>query len=93
MLPSLDLSQMASIAGTVGGMLSVGAFLPQAWRIYRRRSAADVSLLMYLSIIAGCALWMFYAYVRDSMELFFTNLVIAVIAAAIAVLKLRFGGR
>lgn len=93
MVPSLDIGQIASIAGTVAGMLSVGAFLPQAWRIYQRRSAADVSLLMYLSIIVGCVMWMFYAYVRDSMELFFTNLVIAVIAGGIVALKLRYGGR
>ena len=84
---------MASIAGTVGGMLSVGAFLPQAWRIYRRRSAADVSLAMYLSIVVACALWMFYAYVRGSVELFVTNLVIAVIAVVITILKVRYGGR
>jgi MtN3 and saliva related transmembrane protein len=93
MASSLDLGQLASIAGTVGGMLSVGAFLPQAWRIWRRRSAADVSLLMYLSIILGCMLWMFYAHVRGSTELFVTNLVIFVIASLITALKLRFDGR
>ena len=93
MVPSLDIGQMASIAGTVGGILSVGAFLPQAWRIYRRRSAADVSLAMYLSIIVACVLWMFYAYVRGSTELFVTNLVIAAIAIVIVMLKLRYGSR
>lgn len=93
MVSPLDIGQMASIAGTVGGMLSVGAFLPQAWRIYRRRSAADVSLAMYLSIVVACALWMFYAYVRGSVELFVTNLVIAVIAVVITILKVRYGGR
>ena len=91
MLDALDLGQIASIAGTVAGTLSVGAFLPQAWRIWRRRSAADVSLLMYLSIIVGCVLWMFYAWVRGQTELFVTNLVIAGIAFLIAALKLRFG--
>jgi MtN3 and saliva related transmembrane protein len=93
MVPFLDIGQMASIAGTVGGMLSVGAFLPQAWRIYRRRSAADVSLAMYLSIIVACALWMFYAYIRGSVELFVTNLVISAIAIVIVMLKVRYGGR
>jgi MtN3 and saliva related transmembrane protein len=91
MLSSLDLGQIASLAGAVAGTLSVGAFLPQAWRIWRRRSAADVSLLMYLSIILGCLLWMFYAWVRGQTELFVTNLVIAGIALVIAALKLRYG--
>jgi len=93
MVDSPEIAYLATLAGRVGGMLSVGAFLPQAWRIYRRRSAADVSLAMYLSIIVACALWMFYAHVRGSVELFVTNLVICAIAIVIVMLKLRYGGR
>lgn len=88
-----DLEYLAAIAGSVGGMLSVGAFLPQAWRIFRRRSAVDVSLTMYLVIIAASVLWMFYAYAHGSIELFLTNLVIGVIAVVIATLRIRYGGR
>ena len=93
MVESPELGYLAAIAGTVGGILSVGAFLPQAWRILRRRSAIDVSLTMYLTIIAASWLWMFYAYVHGSMELFFTNLVIGVIAIVIAILRLRYSGQ
>lgn len=56
MVDSPEIGYLATLAGSVGGMLSVGAFLPQASRIYRGRSAADVSLAMYLSIIVACAL-------------------------------------
>jgi MtN3 and saliva related transmembrane protein len=93
MTGSPELGQLAMLAGTLGGILSVGAFVPQAWRIVRRRSAADVSLAMYLAIIVGALLWMFYAYVHESMELFFTNLIIAVIAIVIAILRIRYGDR
>jgi MtN3 and saliva related transmembrane protein len=88
-----DLEYFAMLAGTVGGMLSVGAFLPQAWRIIGRRSAADVSLSMYLAMIAASLMWMFYAYVRGTVELFLTNLVIGVVAFVIAVLRIRYGGQ
>ena len=86
-----DLRSVAAIAGSVAGTLSVGAFLPQAYRILQRRSAADVSLSMYLTIIAGCVLWIFYAWVHDSMQLLVTNVVIAAIAFGIVLLRLRFG--
>jgi MtN3 and saliva related transmembrane protein len=82
---------LAAVAGTIGGVISVGAFLPQAYRILQRRSAADVSLLMYVGIVASCVLWMFYAYVHGVMELFWTNLVIGVVALFIAALRLRYG--
>ena len=89
----LDIQSLAAIAGTVGGMLSVGAFLPQAYRILQRRSAVDVSLAMYVMIVVGCALWMFHAYALGSVQLFVANLVIAVIAVGIVILRLRYGKR
>lgn len=83
--------ELAAIAGTIAGFLSVGAFLPQAYRILQRRSASDVSLSMYVTIILGNVLWIFYAYVHGSTELLITNLVIALIAMFIAALRLRYG--
>ena len=86
----MDVSELAAVAGTIGGILSVGAFLPQAYRILQRRSAADVSLAMYLAIIASCGLWMFYAYVHDATALLYTNAIIAGIATFIAALRVRY---
>lgn len=86
------MESLAVLAGTVAGFLSVIAFVPQAWRIVRRKSAADVSLAMYVTLIAASALWMYYAWTLGSMPLFFTNLVIGVIAVLIALLKIRHGG-
>lgn len=88
-----EFGSLATIAGTVGGLLSVGAFLPQAYRILQRRSAVDVSLTMYVAIMVACVLWMFYAYVHGSMELFVTNLAIFVIAIVITFLRIRYGAR
>ena len=50
------MENLATIVGAVAGVLSVAAFVPQAWRIFRRRSAGDVSLAMYLTLIAAAAL-------------------------------------
>jgi len=87
------MENLATVVGAVAGVLSVAAFVPQAWRIFSRRSAGDVSLAMYLTLIAASLLWMCYAWVLGSMPLFFTNLVIGVIAVLISLLKVRHGGR
>jgi len=86
------MDSLGTLAGTIAGVLSVVAFLPQAWRIFRRKSAADVSLAMYLTLVAASLLWMVYAWTLGSMPLLFTNLVIGVIALLIALLKIRHGG-
>jgi MtN3 and saliva related transmembrane protein len=88
-----ELAKLATLAATVGGMLSVGALLPQAWRILKRRSAVDISLAMYLTILVACALWIFYAWVNGATEVLVTNVAIAVIALFIIALKLRYGSR
>ena len=85
------IQSLAAVAGTIGGILSVGAFLPQAYRIIQRRSAIDVSLTMYVTIVFACVLWMFYAYVHGALELLLTNLVIALIAGVIVMLRIRYG--
>jgi len=86
------MENLATLAGTVAGVLSVAAFVPQAWRIFRRKSASDVSLAMYVTLTVASLLWMFYAWAFGSMPLFFTNLVIGAIAVLIALLKVRHGG-
>lgn len=82
---------LATLAGAVAGALSVAAFVPQVWRIVQRRSAADVSLAMYITLVAASLLWMVYAWVFGSLPLFLTNLVIGVLATLIAALKIRHG--
>ena len=84
------IAQAAAIAGTIAGLLSTGAFLPQAWRILQRRSADDVSLAMYLAVIAASLLWIFYAWANGSTALLVTNVFIGLIACLIAALKIRY---
>jgi len=86
------MENLATVVGAVAGVLSVAAFMPQAWRIFRRKSAGDVSLAMYVTLTVASLLWMFYAWVLGSMPLFFTNLVIGAIAVLISLLKIRHGG-
>ena len=57
-----------TLIGTVAGCLSTAAFVPQAWQIWKTRSARDVSLAMYAVLIAGVALWIVYGLRRDALR-------------------------
>src|SRR5258708_19153041 len=48
------------LIGSVAGTLSTIAFIPQVWRIWKTRSARDLSLPMYLIFTSGVALWFVY---------------------------------
>ncbi len=80
-----------TLIGTVAGCLSTAAFVPQAWQIWKTRSARDVSWAMYAVLIAGVALWIVYGLRRGALPLVLTNGVILLVALLILAMKRKFG--
>lgn len=72
MLPA---SILLEALGFVAAILTTLSFLPQALRIRRQRSAADVSLTMYLMMATGQALWLAYGFIIASPSLVAANVV------------------
>ena len=86
MLPATFLLE---VLGFVAAILTTLSFLPQALRIRRQRSAADVSLAMYLMMAAGQALWLVYGFVIASPSLVAANVVSISLVAWVLVMKFR----
>lgn len=72
MLPT---SALLEGLGFIAAILTTFSFLPQALRIHRQRSAADVSLAMYLMMLVGQALWLVYGIAIMSPSLVAANVV------------------
>ncbi|MCW5729290.1 MAG: SemiSWEET family sugar transporter [Alphaproteobacteria bacterium] len=77
--------------GLAAASLTTIAFLPQALKVWRSRSAADISLAMFLLFLTGVGLWMAYGLLIGSLPVFLGNLVTFLFAMAILVAKLKFG--
>lgn len=80
-----------TLIGAIAGCLSTAAFVPQAWQIWKTKSARDVSWAMYAVLIAGVALWIVYGLRRGALPLVLTNGVILAVALVILAMKRRFG--
>lgn len=76
--------------GYAAGFLTTVAFIPQAWRIWRTRSAADVSLPTFIAFTTGVALWIGYGFLMKEPPMILWNSVTLVFAAAILVMKVKF---
>ena len=83
--------ETTSLVGFAAGFLTTAAFIPQAVKIWRSKSAADVSLAAFLAFTAGVGLWLAYGILRQEPPIIVWNGVTLVIAAAILAMKLRFG--
>jgi MtN3 and saliva related transmembrane protein len=77
--------------GTLAGLLTTIAFIPQVWRVWKTRSARDISLPMYVIFTAGVALWFAYGLMTGALPLIVANGVTLLLAGAVLAMKLRFG--
>lgn len=76
--------------GIIAGVLTTIAFLPQVFRAWRTRSTSDVSLTMFLVLVAGICMWLVYGFLIKDIVLIVANAITLVLASAILVAKLRF---
>jgi len=75
--------------GLIAACLTTSSFLPQALRIWRTRSARDVSLAMYVMMTAGNALWLIYGALIGSISMVFANATCLLMVVSVLALKIR----
>jgi MtN3 and saliva related transmembrane protein len=80
-----------NILGFVAGVLTTAAFIPQIVKVWKTRSARDISLGMYSVFVSGVVLWLVYGLLLGSWPIILANIFTLVLAVAILVMKLRFG--
>jgi MtN3 and saliva related transmembrane protein len=71
MIFDLVLETLATIVGIVGSF----AMIPQVYRIFRRKSAQDISITTYLFLLIAGIIWVLYGFNIQSFPLIITNLV------------------
>jgi MtN3 and saliva related transmembrane protein len=83
----------ATYVGSFAGALTTLSFLPQVVRVYKLRSAHDLSY-GYLGMFAtGVAAWFVYGLLIRSVPVITTNFVTLVLVVAIAAMKWFFEGK
>jgi MtN3 and saliva related transmembrane protein len=79
--------------GSVAAVCTTLSFLPQLLRVWRRKSAQDISLSMFLLFSFGVACWLVYGIGLGSAPIIAANAVTLTLALAILALKLRYDGK
>ena len=75
--------------GLIAACLTTSSFLPQGLRIWRTRSARDVSLAMYLMMTAGTLMWLSYGLLIGSLALIVSNVAGALMVGSVLALKIH----
>ena len=70
----IDFTQILAVAAGLMGILMGFANIPQALKIYRTRSARDISLTTYCILSVGYLVLFMYSITLDNVALIITNL-------------------
>lgn len=81
--------QLTEIIGFIAAIFTTLAYVPQFMKVWKSRSAKDVSTRMYLMMCTGVLLWLVFGIRLRSLPIILANGVTLVLTLAILVLKLR----
>ncbi len=79
------------LIGFAAATLTTASFIPQAWLTFRTRDVSGISLGMYSAFTLGVALWLVYGLWLGAWPIVVANAITLALAAAILVMKWRFG--
>ncbi|HTV04518.1 MAG TPA: SemiSWEET transporter [Acidobacteriaceae bacterium] len=80
-----------NLTGSIAAVCTTLAFVPQFVRVYRLRTARDISLITFLAFSVGVFLWLLYGLFIRSLPVICANGATLVLALAILFLKLIYG--
>ncbi|MGC8550469.1 MAG: SemiSWEET transporter [Acidobacteriaceae bacterium] len=84
---------LVTLAGYCAAVLTTVSFVPQLLRVWRLRSARDISLTMFLAFSLGVFLWLVYGISLHSIPIILANGLTLALSLAILVLKIYFDRR
>lgn len=86
-------SPVVNAIGMFAAVCTTISFVPQLIRVWRLRSAREISLTMFLVFSVGVFLWLVYGIAIRSVPVILANAVTLALSLAILALKVKFGSR
>ena len=81
----------SEILGLIAGFLTTFAVVPQIMRVYRLKSAREISILYNTMMLLGILIWLAYGIILDLVPLIVWNIIGAVLVLLLLLSKLKYG--
>jgi len=78
-----------TVVGSAAATLTTAAFFPQAVKTIKSGDTGGLSLVMYVLMVAGVALWLVYGLIIYDWPLIISNIVVLIPQTTILLLILR----
>jgi len=77
--------------GYIAGALATGSLIPQVIRVFKLKSAREISLLFTVLLLAGICLWLGYGMYFKLTPIILWNAISAVLLSLLLYAKLKYG--
>ena len=79
-----------NIVGAAGGIVSSVTFLPQVIKIWKTKSAKDLSMVTLLFLVLNVSLWLLYGILTNLYPIIITNGIVLSMVFIMLYFKLTF---
>ena len=81
----------ADYLGLIAGAVITSSLIPQIVRVFRLKSAREISRLFTILLLVGAGIWLAYGLLLHLTPVIFWNAVTVVLVAILLYFKLKFG--
>ncbi len=81
----------AEYLGLLAGLFTTFALIPQIMRIYKLKSAREISVIYNLGLFIGLILWLVYGILLDLVPVMVWNIIGLVLTGLLLLAKLKYG--
>ncbi len=81
------------VLGFLAGFFTTVGIVPQVWRLFKLKSAREISLLFTLLFLAGGMCWLVYGITLGLLPVIIWNAISASLMALMLYAKIRYGGQ
>lgn len=85
--------EFIEILGFVAGMCTSSSILPQLIKTIRTKEAQDVSVFMFIVMMTGNILWIYYGFDNSDLPIILTNFLSLGLNIAMLVFKYKYRHR
>jgi MtN3 and saliva related transmembrane protein len=81
----------SEILGLVAGFFTTFAVVPQIMRVYKLKSAREISILYNTMMLLGILLWLVYGIILGLVPIIIWNIIGAILVLLLLLAKLKYG--
>ncbi|MDD4873532.1 MAG: PQ-loop domain-containing transporter [Dehalococcoidales bacterium] len=79
------------LIGFIGGFFTTVSMIPQVWRLYKLKSAYEISLAFSALLALGIVFWLIYGIVLGLPSVIIWNSITLVLVSSLLYAKLKYG--